>query len=141
MFNLSFEELKTMGAEITTREIKQQPELWQEVFDYFISKKSEIEEFLKKVVVSSGGKKVKVIFTGAGTSEYIGETIYAYLQKHGDTEHFDFLSIGTTDIVSCPEYYFYENDTVLLVSFARSGNSPESVATVNLAEQLIMFTI
>ena len=39
MFNLSFEELKTMGAEITTREIKQQPELWQEVFDYFISKK------------------------------------------------------------------------------------------------------
>lgn len=37
-----------MGAEITTREIKQQPELWQEVFDYFISKKSEIEEFLKK---------------------------------------------------------------------------------------------
>lgn len=137
MFNLSFEELKTMGAEITTREIKQQPELWQEVFDYFISKKSEIEEFLKKVVVSSGGKKVKVIFTGAGTSEYIGETIYAYLQKYGDTEHFDFLSIGTTDIVSCPEYYFYENDTVLLVSFARSGNSPESVATVNLAEQLI----
>lgn len=71
MFNLSFEELKTMGAEITTREIKQQPELWQEVFDYFISKKSEIEEFLKKVVVSSGGKKVKVIFTGAGTSEYM----------------------------------------------------------------------
>lgn len=39
--------------------------------------------------------------------------------------------------MSCPEYYFYENDTVLLVSFARSGNSPESVATVNLAEQLI----
>ena len=137
MFNLSFEELKTMGAEITTREIKQQPELWQEVFDYFISKKSEIEEFLKKVVVSSGGKKVKVIFTGAGTSEYIGETIYAYLQKHGDTEHFDFLSIGTTDIVSCPEYYFYENDTVLLVSFARSGNSPESLAAVEVANQVV----
>mgnify|MGYP000034278998 CR=1 FL=1 len=65
MFNLSFEELKTMGAEITTREIKQQPELWQEVFDYFISKKSEIEEFLKKSSCFFWWKKSKSNFYGS----------------------------------------------------------------------------
>ena len=90
MFNLSFEELKTMGAEITTREIKQQPELWQEVFDYFISKKSEIEEFLKKSSCFFWWKKSKSkFFNGSRDVQSISEKhIYAYLQKHGDTEHF-----------------------------------------------------
>lgn len=82
-------------------------------------------------------EKSKSNFYGSRDFRVYRRNYLCLSSKHGDTEHFDFLSIGTTDIVSCPEYYFYENDTVLLVSFARSGNSPESVATVNLAEQLI----
>lgn len=45
MFNLSKTELKTLGAEITTREIKQQPELWQEAFEYFLQNKESIDAF------------------------------------------------------------------------------------------------
>lgn len=48
MFQLSSDTLKTMGAEITTREIKQEPELWQETFDNYLKEKEEISSFLKR---------------------------------------------------------------------------------------------
>ena len=43
-------------------------------------------------------------------------------------------SIPTTDIITHPQDYFIRSKPTLLVSFARSGDSPESLATVNLAE-------
>lgn len=137
MFQLSVDELTKLGAEITTREIKQQPELWLEAFNTYKSQKTAIDAFLADIIASANGKPVKVIFTGAGTSEYVGNSIANYLQTKGDREHFLFSSIATTDIVAAPHYYFYPEDTVLLVSFARSGNSPESLAAVKLANQLV----
>ncbi|WP_438832359.1 SIS domain-containing protein [Streptococcus pluranimalium] len=137
MFQLSTEELTKLGAEITTREIKQQPKLWLEALSTYQSQKEKIDCFLADIIASAKGKDVKVIFTGAGTSEYVGNSIASYLQTNGDREHFLFSSVATTDIVAAPHYYFYPEDTVLLVSFARSGNSPESLAAVELANQLI----
>lgn len=137
MFQLSTEELTKLGAEITTREIKQQPNLWLEALSTYQSQKDKIDCFLADIIASANGKAVKVIFTGAGTSEYVGNSIASYLQTNGDREHFLFSSVATTDIVAAPHYYFYPEDTVLLVSFARSGNSPESLAAVELANQLI----
>ncbi|AGM97863.1 SIS domain-containing protein [Streptococcus iniae] len=137
MFNLSKTELETLGAEITTREIKQQPELWQEAFEYFLQNKESIDAFLNRVNESANGEKIKVIFTGAGTSEYVGNSIWSYLQTYGNRDRYLFSSIASTDLVAAPHYYLYEEDTVILVSFARSGNSPESVASVDLASQLV----
>lgn len=137
MFNLSKTELEKLGAEITTREIKQQPELWQEAFEYFIKNKESINAFLDQVNESANGEKVKVIFTGAGTSEYVGNSIWSYLQTYGNRDRYLFSSIASTDLVAAPHYYLYEEDTVILVSFARSGNSPESVAAVDLATQIV----
>lgn len=34
-----------MGANITTREIQQQPTLWKETFDIYQEKKTEIDDF------------------------------------------------------------------------------------------------
>ncbi|EGE54398.1 SIS domain-containing protein [Streptococcus parauberis] len=137
MFQLSSDTLKTMGAEITTREIKQEPELWQETFDNYLKEKEEISSFLKKIIESANSKKIKVIFTGAGTSEYVGNTICSYLQTNGDRGNYLFYSIASTDLVASPQNFLYPEDTVLLVSFARSGNSPESVAAVNLVNQFV----
>ena len=78
-----------------------------------------------------------MIFTGAGTSAYVGNTVMPYLRKHGDRTKYDFEAIDTTKIVSTPEDYLEEDTPTILVSFARSGNSPESVATVELAKQLV----
>lgn len=137
MFKMNKKELQELGAEITTKEIHQQPELWQEALENFLSQKESIDAFLKQVNESANGEKVKVIFTGAGTSEYVGNSIWNYLQTNGNRKQYLFSSIATTDLVSAPHYYLYKEDTVILVSFARSGNSPESVAAVDLATQIV----
>lgn len=137
MFEKTTEELTKMGAQITTAEIKQQPELWQEAFANYTRDKEKITAFLKQVTAAANGQTVRVIFTGAGSSQYVGDTVTPYLRAHGDRSKFEFESIASTDIVSAP-YDFLEADTpTILVSFARSGNSPESLKTVELAEQVV----
>ncbi|GHU40951.1 tagatose-6-phosphate ketose [Bacilli bacterium] len=135
MFNYSTEELEKLGASHTTREIKQQPQVWLEAFENFMAQKSEIAAFLAKVKAATTGS-VRVIFTGAGTSCYVGDTITPYLNRQGDTG-FTYESIATTDIVGSPLDYLRPDDLTVLVSFARSGNSPESVAAVEIANQVV----
>lgn len=135
MFSKTDAELKDLGAVITTREIQQQPQLWEEALSIYQNKKEEIEAFLDKIYQRFG--KVKVIFTGAGTSAYVGNTVMPYLRKHGDRNKYDFEAIDTTKIVSTPEDYLEEDTPTILVSFARSGNSPESVATVEIAKKIV----
>ena len=62
MFTKTDAELKKMGADITTREIQQQPSLWKETFKIYKEKKTEIDDFLAKITKKFD--KVKVIFTG-----------------------------------------------------------------------------
>lgn len=135
MFELPFDELNNLGAEITTREIKQQPELWLEAFENYEKAEKEIEDFLDQIVEKHS--RVRVIFTGAGSSAYVGESLLPYLKENGNEEAFDFQAVPTTDLVSNPKSYFRENHPTLLVSFARSGNSPESVASVEYGQELV----
>ena len=135
MFSKTDAELEKLGAKITTREIEQQPELWQQTWSIYQNNKTKITDFLNQINQKWG--KVRVIFTGAGTSAYVGNTIMPYLQKHGDRKKYDFEAIDTTKIVSTPEDYLEKDTPTILVSFARSGNSPESVATVELAKKLV----
>ena len=134
MFQASKEELNQLGAEITVREIKQQPELWQEAFDYYQTESDRIQQFLKRL--KDKHNRLRVIFTGAGSSAYVGDTVLPYLKEVGDESAFDFQAVPTTNIVSNPKSYFKKDIPTILVSFARSGNSPESVASVQLGKQL-----
>ena len=136
MFKKTDEELTKLGANITTREIQQEPELWKEAFDNYSTKKDEITKFLDSVSKSTS-EVVRVIFTGAGSSAYVGDTVAPYLTEHGDRSRFKFEAIDTTKIVSTPMQYLEKDTPTILVSFARSGNSPESVATVDIAEKVI----
>ncbi|EPH95703.1 sugar isomerase, AgaS family [Enterococcus faecalis 13-SD-W-01] len=136
MNQLEIDELKTAGAEATFKEICQQPEVWQETIELYKKKQPAIVSFFEQIK-ESVNRKVRVVFTGAGTSQYVGDTIVPYLNKTGDRQSFHFESIGTTDIVASPEEYLFENEPTILVSFARSGNSPESVAAVAIANQIV----
>lgn len=135
MLNYSREQLVDLGAEITTREIHQQPQVWQAAFDGYRAHQTEIEAFIDSI----DGKYdyVKVIFTGAGTSAYVGDTLIPYLKSIYDERKWNFNSVATTDIVANPLTHLRKDVPTVLVSFARSGNSPESVATVDLAKQLV----
>ena len=137
MFTVEKEKLEQMGAEITTREIRQQPELWEETIELYQASQAELDNFLAEVQKQAKGQRTRVIFTGAGTSQYVGDTLVPYLRKHGDRYAFSFESIGTTDIVAEPEEYLIKEESTLLVSFARSGNSPESLAAVEIANQVV----
>ena len=135
MLDYSQEELQRLGADITTREIYQQPEVWQEAFDHYKAQAADIAAFLKKI--EDKHDYIKVIFAGAGSSAYVGDTLTPYFRQIYDERKWNFNAIATTDIVANPLVYLKREVPTVLVSFARSGNSPESVATVDLAKQLV----
>ncbi|KFN93462.1 galactosamine-6-phosphate isomerase [Tetragenococcus muriaticus PMC-11-5] len=137
MFTLTKEELIRKGAEITTREIKQQPELWEETLEIYQTAKKDIEDYLEVIKKNENGNRIRVVFTGAGTSQYVGDTLVPYLNANGDNSAYIFQSVGTTDLVASPSEYLFEEETTLLVSFARSGNSPESIAAVDIANAVV----
>ncbi|OOZ78995.1 tagatose-6-phosphate ketose isomerase [Bacillus cereus] len=126
---------ETYGACFTAKEIAQQPDLWEQVYLNFQSKHHEIIDFFSRI--SRDHEQVRVIFTGAGTSAFVGDTIVPYVKRITDLKKMHIESIPTTNIVSSPYYYLQSDIPTILVSFARSGNSPESVAAVQLGEQII----
>ena len=122
------EELQKLGGIHTAREIQQQPSVWQKIYDQLKLDAPAVEQFVKKAV----GEVDEIILTGAGTSAYIGICLQGdYRNNFGVST----AAIPTTDIVTHPHHFFNKKKKVMLVSFARSGNSPESCAAVDLAEQ------
>ena len=136
MFEKSTEELTKLGAQITTAEIMQQPDLWRDTLNIYRDNLDAIEAFLADARAMGEGR-LSVVFTGAGTSDYVGDTCAPYLRHAGDTDLYDFKPIATTDIVSAPRDFLRAEDPTLVVSFARSGNSPESLAAVKVAKELV----
>ena len=135
MFKLEDQKLKDLGAIITTTEIKQQPDLWAEAYEIYRNNKEQINEFIENIGKKHG--QFRVIFTGAGTSAYVGNSILPYLKNKNDIRKCIIEAIPTTDIVSNPYDYLKKDVPTLLVSFARSGNSPESIAALNLGRQIV----
>ena len=78
--------------------------------------------------------ELRIVLTGAGTSAYIGEclapALTRMLRRRVD-------AIPTTDLVSSPQSYLSAETPTLMVSFGRSGNSPESLAAVELASAYV----
>ena len=136
MFEKDLESLKALGADITAGEIKQQPELWLDTLNIYKENKDAIDAFLADARAMGEGR-LSVVFTGAGTSDYVGDTCAPYLRHAGDTTLYDFKPIATTDIVSAPRDFLNPAEPTVLVSFARSGNSPESLAAVQVAKTFV----
>lgn len=115
----------------TENEIRQQPECWRQVLAQVERRYDEIQNFLAPLLAQVD---LQIILTGAGTSAFIGETIAPWLAKHTVVQ---VRAIASTDLVSNPQAYLSARQPLLLVSFARSGNSPESMAAVQLANQCV----
>jgi tagatose-6-phosphate ketose/aldose isomerase len=111
----------------TLNEIKQQPALWREIWNLIDLHKDELRDFLTSFT------DYEVIFTGAGSSYFIGEIVAPNFQK--DTG-LSCKAVSTTEIVTHPEYYINKHKNTLLVSFARSGDSPESLAAIQNANRV-----
>lgn len=121
----------TPGSEHTQREIAQQPDLWRETAAQIAARREEIDAFCAPLLQNAGAR---IVLTGAGTSAYIGDIAAPALARMLGRP---FEAVATTDIVSAPHGFLSGEGPLLLVSFARSGNSPESVAATAIANRLV----
>lgn len=118
------------GGINTAREIEGQPALWKKTWQKLANESEAISSFLAETLP----KVQRIILTGAGTSAFIGLSLKGKYQKaFGKITEV----IPTTDLVSNPEDFLIKEIPTLMISFARSGNSPESVAALILADKHI----
>ena len=114
------------GGLFTAEEILQQPQTWLKTAALIGERKAQINAFLDEAFA----EECDVVLTGAGTSEFVGNSAFPFLNRLLDQK---VRSAGSTDIVPCPQSYIDPKVNTLLVSFARSGNSPESIGAVDCA--------
>lgn len=127
---LSDDEKTRLGIEATPSEIAQQPEMWRDTAQRVATAAPQLRDLLAEVGLPGGS--AEVIFSGAGTSDFVGKCVQGPVTAALGTRA---LAIPTTDIVTHPEFAFPADRPALLVSFARSGNSPESVAAMDIAAE------
>ncbi|MFJ8825521.1 SIS domain-containing protein [Streptomyces sp. NPDC102467] len=119
------------GAAHTVREIAQQPPLWREVDRIVSASRDSLDAFLRPLVAR---RDLRVVLTGAGTSAFAGQVLQPALARRLGRR---VDAVPTTDLVADPRGCLAEDVPTLLVSFARSGDSPESVAATVLADQVL----
>lgn len=115
----------------TRREIQQQPETLRATQALVMAQRDDLATFLAPLLARSD---LRIVLTGAGTSAFIGESLAPCLSRSlGRAVE----AIATTDIVSSPDLYLRADAPTLLVSFGRSGNSPESLAAIDLVDEIV----
>jgi tagatose-6-phosphate ketose/aldose isomerase len=127
----SAQELENLNAIWTAKEIEQQPDCWKQTAAIITAQKTSLDKFIAPILSQSN---IRIILTGAGTSAFAGRALAPSLSKLTGKR---FEAIPTTDLVSNPDQFLAENIPTLVVSFARSGNSPESVAAVTLVSETL----
>jgi tagatose-6-phosphate ketose/aldose isomerase len=130
IFGISAERLDAAGAGLTAREIAQQPAVWPEIDALVSSRRAALDAFLGPLLAHPG---LRIVLTGAGTSAFLGECLAPAMLAKGLRAE----AVPTTDLVSGPQLFLQPAVPTLLVSFGRSGSSPESLAAVTLADQLV----
>ena len=130
IFDINETQMSETKSTYTLTEIYQQPATWKKTCQQVASMKDELKAFIDQVITQDD---FDVILTGAGTSEFVVNTLFSYLNKK---LNYKAKSYGTTDLVATPENYLSRTKPTLLISFGRSGNSPESVGAIDVAEEV-----
>lgn len=128
IFDIATEKMQQTSSTFTLNEIYQQPATWKKTCDQIRAHKDELKKFIDQVITCDD---FDVILTGAGTSEFVGNALFPSLTAK---LNYKIKSYGTTDLVATPEAYLSRTKPTLLISFGRSGNSPESIGAIDVAE-------
>jgi len=123
-----------LGGRDTAEEINQQPALWDELAHALDQVRERLEDFLGDWLRQPGHR---VILTGAGSSGFIAEMVADQINAQWPAE---VRALHTTTLLTHPALYLERERPTLLVSFARSGSSPESVAAVELMRESVTTT-
>jgi tagatose-6-phosphate ketose/aldose isomerase len=117
------------NGSFTAEEITNQACTWQKVYRKLKAEFPQLSSFLDSI---QNKQDVQIVLTGAGSSAYIGDVVSGVWRRH---LYRPVRAVPTTDLVT----HFAENiittKPLLLISFARSGNSPESKAVIDIADK------
>jgi tagatose-6-phosphate ketose/aldose isomerase len=114
---------ESRGYVFTAAEIAAQPAVWRKTSGVIDAVRPELRRFL--------GETNRFLLTGAGSSYYAAAGIAPFLRRIFRVAE----AIPSTEILMDPESALPREEFVL-VSLARSGDSPEGNAVVELAEKL-----
>ncbi|QDL53683.1 SIS domain-containing protein [Rhodoferax aquaticus] len=123
-----FDPLAAMQQWHTYREIHAQPRVWSAWAAQLAQQLPALQGWLKDADYAA------VWFCGAGTSAFIGEALASYLNPRSATPRY--RAVATTDVVAQPYHALQTAGKLLVVSFGRSGNSSESLGTLDALDAL-----
>ena len=78
IFNISQDKMQETSSVFTLQEIYQQPATWRKTCAQIAACKEELQAFLDQVVKA---EDFDIVLTGAGTSEFVGNSLYQALNK------------------------------------------------------------
>lgn len=113
----------------TFREATAQPRIWRGWAGRLAGHSDEIRAWLAHRAPE------EIWFCGAGTSAFIGEALAAALSA--PDAPIRYRAIATTDLVGRPERFFPAAGRILVVSFGRSGDSSETIGTLDLLDRFL----
>ena len=123
-------EIDSAGAHWTAREIAQKPEIWGQLVA-LAGQDSPVACYLAPLLRDP---TLRIVLTGAGSSDFVGQCLAPAITRQLQRA---VAAVATTDLVAGPAGWLTGDAPTLLVSFARSGNSPESVAALQLTQGLV----
>jgi tagatose-6-phosphate ketose/aldose isomerase len=133
LLSLPESEKPDRGLAHTPAEIAQQPDAWRSTFELFRSKRERIVEFLALAGIGASPRPRPTVFLiGAGTSDYIGQSLTFLLRKHW---HCEVMAVASTDLLTHMDEWMVPEKKYLWISFSRSGDSPEGVAVLESARR------
>lgn len=118
------------GLTHTPREIAQQPFLWKSTARMMRDLAPELRSFLATAGVFDEECPSSLIFTGAGSSDYVGLSVIDLLRKRLQVPCTNWPS---TRLISDPSAFYVDGQRLVQFHVARSGNSPEGVAVLQRA--------
>jgi tagatose-6-phosphate ketose/aldose isomerase len=133
LLSLPGSEKAARGLEHTPGEIAQQPDAWLSTFEVFREKREQIAEFLALAGIGASPRPRPTVFLiGAGTSDYIGQSLTFLLRRCWNCE---VMAVPSTDLLTHMDEWMIPEKKYLWISFSRSGDSPEGVAVLENARK------
>lgn len=130
LLELTDSEKASRGLRHTPAEIAQQPEAWRQTYALIAQQEEQLRHFLQEV--RAGNSTYSVHPVGAGSSHFVGESARHALARGWGA---GVAPVPSTEMVLAPQTSLAP-DARLMISFARSGQSPEGNAALQMVRAL-----
>jgi tagatose-6-phosphate ketose/aldose isomerase len=127
LLGLAAPEKTRRGIVHTPHEIAQQPAAWRKILQDLQKSRARVRE--KLTGMGAGKADCPVVLIGAGTSDHIGRAVAPLFTKKWGCEA---RAVPSTDLLTHHDELLLPDRDAIAISFSRSGQSPESVAVLQV---------